>query len=223
MVKTSCLDNREKPEGLAIHHCILVSVAPYYDFQKSLLEKFFKHPWAIVAVIAAITVFFALQLPKAHMDNNMTAFLPDDNPARLATKHLEAEYSDEIVIIVGLERPYGTVFDSTFLSRIKDFTEAVENIEMVKNTNSFVSAQYINSNSESIIVTDLVDEDFSGTPEGITELKRRIASWDLYQGLLVSDNLAATEIRIAINAAFDEPGDPEEGALKPFEVGRPDL
>jgi predicted RND superfamily exporter protein len=46
------------------------------------------------------TVFFALQLPKAQMNNNMTAFLPEDNSARITTDHLDAEYGEEISILV---------------------------------------------------------------------------------------------------------------------------
>ncbi|MDR0376494.1 MAG: MMPL family transporter, partial [Spirochaetaceae bacterium] len=177
------------------------------------MEKFFKHPWVMVGIVAAITVFFAAQLPKARMDNNIYAFLPDDNPARITTKHLEAEYGDEITIIVGLERPYGTVFESEFLSRIKEFTDAVEDIELVKKADSLMTTQYITSDSESIIVTDLVDEDFSGTPEEIAELKRRLASWDMYRGSLVSDDLSAAQIAITINAPSGEAGSPEVVAV----------
>jgi predicted RND superfamily exporter protein len=177
------------------------------------LEKFFKHPWVIVGVIAAVTVFFAAQLSKAHMDNNVNVFIPDDNPARITTKHLEAQYGDEVTIVVGLERPYGTVFESAFLSRIKEFTEEAEAIELVKSTNSLVSAQYLTADSESIIVTDLVGEDFSGTPEEIAELKRRLASWDMYEGSLVSDDLSSAQIVIKINAAADDSGSPEVVAV----------
>ncbi|MHB9291962.1 hypothetical protein Holit_01050 [Hollandina sp. SP2] len=173
------------------------------------MENFFKYPWVIVGVIAAITVFFSSQLPKAQMDNNIFNFIPESNPARITTRHLEAQYGDEISIVVGLERPYGTVFDSAFLSRVKKFTEEVENIELVKSANSLVSAQYITADSESIIVTDLVDDDFSGTPEEITELKRRLASWDMYQGSLVSDNLSAAQITVTINASSIKAGEPE--------------
>jgi predicted RND superfamily exporter protein len=104
------------------------------------LEKFFKHPRVIVWVITLITAFFASQLPKARMDNNMTSFLPKDHPARLTVKHLEAEYGEEIMIILGLERPYGTVFDGPFLSRLREFVDEVEALGPVKSTNSLVSA-----------------------------------------------------------------------------------
>ena len=177
------------------------------------MEKFFKHPWVIVGVTAAITVFFAAQLPKARMDNNMTAFLPADNPARLASKHLDAQYGEEITIILGLERPYGTVFDSAFLSRLREYTKAAENIELIKEARSIMSTQYITSDSESIIVTELVDDGFSGTPEEIAELKRRIASWDMYQGALVSDDLSSAQVMITINASSDDAGNPEIVAL----------
>jgi predicted RND superfamily exporter protein len=178
-----------------------------------ILDKLFKHPWVIVGVIAAITVFFASQLPKVRMDNNVTSFLPEDNQARVVNKHLEAEYGDELTVIVVLEPTDGMVFDRAFLSRIKEFTESVETVEMVKGTNSLLSAQYITSDNESIIVTDLVDEDFSGTPDEITELKRRIASWDSYLGYLVSDDLTSTQIMITINTSSDNASDPEVVAL----------
>jgi predicted RND superfamily exporter protein len=173
------------------------------------MDKFFKHPWLIVGIIAAITMFFAAQLPKAEMDNNTVSFLPRDNPARLIARHFEEEYGDSIVIMVGLERPYGTIFDRAFLSRIREFTDEVEAVALVKKTDSILSTQYITSDSESIIVTDLVDEHFSGTDEEITELKRRIASWDMYRGSLVSDDLSSTQIVVQLNATVEHSGDPE--------------
>jgi predicted RND superfamily exporter protein len=173
------------------------------------MNRFFKHPWLIVGVIAAITVFFALQLPNAEMDNNTVSFLPRDNPARVIAHHFEEEYGDSIVIMVGLERPYGTVFDRAFLSRVREFTGEVEAVGLVKKTDSILSTQYISSDKESIIVTDLVDENFSGTDEEIAELKRRIASWDMYRGALVSDDLSSTQIVVQLNATVEHSGDPD--------------
>jgi len=177
------------------------------------VEKFFKHPWIIVGVIAAITVFFAAQLPRARMDNNLTSFLPETHEAKVTARHFEEEYGDSISVMVGLERPYGTVFETEFLGRVREFSEAVEEIPLVKSVTSIMSTQYITSDSESIIVTDLVDEDFSGTPEEIAALKSRIASWDLYQGALISDDAAATEIVVTLDATSDHAGDDDVMAV----------
>jgi hypothetical protein len=63
------------------------------------------------------------------------------------------------------------------------------------------------------MVTRLVDADFSGTQEEVAELARRIASWDLYQGALVSDDLTSIQIMITLDASSDETGNPEAVAV----------
>ena len=176
------------------------------------MEKFFRHPRMVVGGVVLITLFFAFQLPRARMDNNIIAFLPDHVEERVIAKHLEEEYGGEIVIMTGLERPYGTVFDPAFLFRIRDFAKTVETLELVKDVNSIMSTQYITADQESIIVTGLVGEDFSGTGEEIAELKRRLASWDLYQGALVSGDYTATQIVVTLKALSGESGNPEVAA-----------
>ena len=52
------------------------------------MEKIFKYPWAIVGIIGVITVFFAVQLPQAELDNNHTRFLPDDNLAMVTSNYM---------------------------------------------------------------------------------------------------------------------------------------
>jgi len=164
------------------------------------MDKLFKHPILIVGIITLITVFLGLQLPRAQLDNNNIRFLPDKNKAKLMSEYIDDTFGGQIMILAGLERPYRTVFDKDFLRRIRDFSQAVENIDYIKSVNSIMSTQYITGDSESIIVSDLVPEDFSGTDEEITELKRRIASWDLFRGSLVSEDLSATQILITLDA-----------------------
>jgi predicted RND superfamily exporter protein len=94
----------------------------------------------VVVVITAVTVFFVSQLHKVQMDNNFIAFLPKDNPARMVNQHPETEYGEEITILVGLERPYGTIFDGPFISRIREFFQAAGDVELVKTVNSLTQA-----------------------------------------------------------------------------------
>jgi predicted RND superfamily exporter protein len=173
------------------------------------MEHFFRRPWIIVAILAVITVFFALQLPRAELDNNIVHFMPENNPARQTIRHFDDTFGERVVVFIGLERTSSTVFDRDFLMRIREFTGVVENIELVKEVDSIISTQYISGEGDSIIVADLVDADFSGTPEEISELKKRIASWDLYQGAIVSDDQTATQIIVTFNASSEEQGTPE--------------
>ncbi|MDR2730004.1 MAG: MMPL family transporter [Treponema sp.] len=164
------------------------------------MEKLFKCPALVVGIIALITVFLGIQLPRAELDNNNIRFLPDKNQAKLISEYIDDTFGGQVLILVGLERSYRTVFEKSFLERIRDFAQTVENIEYIKSVNSIMSTQYITGDNDSIVVSDLVPEDFSGTDAEITELKRRIASWDLFRGSLVSDDLSATQILITLNA-----------------------
>jgi predicted RND superfamily exporter protein len=173
------------------------------------MEKLYKHPWIITIFIAAVTVFFVSQLPKVSLDNNNMRFLPDENRARIIGEYIDEVFGGQVVIFVGLERPYSTVFDKGFLGQIREFSTAVEGVDLVKTVNSLMSTQYITGEGDSIIVSDLVADDFSGTPEEIAELRRRIASWDLFKGSLVSDDLSATQILITLDALTADSSSPE--------------
>ena len=173
------------------------------------MEKLFKHPALIVGIIAIITVFMGIQLPRAELDNNNLRFLPDKNQAKIISDYIDETFGGQVMILIGLERPYQTVFEKEFLRRIRDFAQAAENIEHVKSVNSIMSTQYITGDGNSIIVSDLVPEDFSGTQEEIAELKRRIASWDLFRGSLVSDDFSAAQIIITLDVLSENIARPE--------------
>ena len=173
------------------------------------MEKLFKHPAIITGIITAITLFLGIQLPRVELDNNNLRFVPEDNPARVITEYIDRTFGGQVIILVGLERRYKTVFEKEFLNKIREFSDAVENVNLIKSVNSLMSTQYITGDSESIIVSDLVPEDFSGTSEEIAELKRRIASWDLFRGSLVSDDLSATQILVTFNVASIDVSSPE--------------
>ena len=168
------------------------------------MGKLYSRPWLIVAVIAVITVFFGLQLPRAELDNNNFRFVPNDDPALETSRWIDGMFGSSFFILVGLERRYGTVFDGEFLDRIRDYTDAIEEIPIVKEVTSLISSDYITSRDDAIVVEKLVGKDFSGTPEEIAELKRRLLSWDMYERALYSDDFTATQILIPLTIGSEE-------------------
>jgi len=173
------------------------------------MNKLFKRPVLVIAVIAAITVFMGLQIFRVEIDNNNMRFLPEKNQARLISDYIDETFGGQVIILVGLERPYQTVFEKDFLARIREYAQAVEDVEFVKSINSIMSTQYITGDSESIIVDDLVPVNFAGTEGEITELRRRIASWDLFRDALVSEDLTATQILITLDVTTEDSTKPE--------------
>jgi len=181
----------------------------YYKQRVKIMEKLFRRPRLIVGIIVAVTVFFGAWISQVELDNNNMRFLPEKNSARLTARYIDETFGGQVIILVGLERPYRTVFERDFLDRIKEYSQAVEAIEYIKNVNSIMSTQYITGDSDSIIVTDLVPDDFTGSEEDISELRRRIASWDLFRGALVSDDLSATQILITLDIMSEDCTKPE--------------
>ena len=168
------------------------------------MKKLYKHPWIIVAVIALITIFFGIQLPKAELDNNNLRFVPKNDPALEISRKIDENFGSSFFILIGLERPYGSVFDREFLNRIREFERVVKEINIVREVTSLISADYINSDGDAIVAEKLINDNFSGTVQEIDELKRRLLSWDMYERALFSDDFTATQILIPLTIDADE-------------------
>jgi predicted RND superfamily exporter protein len=161
----------------------------------------------ITAVIAAITVFFAFQLPKAEMNNNNIRFVPADDPALIASEEIDDTFGSSLFILVGLEHKYGTILDPAFLRKIKEYTAFIKaECEIAGDINSVMDTDYITALGDSIVVENLVAGDFSGTPGEIAALRERIRSWEMYDRSLVSDDFTATQILIPLMIESEEAG-----------------
>jgi predicted RND superfamily exporter protein len=176
----------------------------------NFFQKLFKYPILIVLIIGIITVFFALQLPHASLDNNNMRFVPEDDEARVISQYIDDTFGSSLFVLVGLERRYGTVFDGEFIRRIRDYIDRIEqDVEIIGTINSMVSSDYIAGEGDAIVVEKLVPRDFSGSGEETAELKRRLLSWDMYRRSLISDDFTATQILVTLDISSDDAGKPE--------------
>lgn len=171
------------------------------------VERFFKHPRLIVAVVAAITLFFALQLPRASLDNNNFRFLPSNDPELVMMNSFDARFGSQNVILVGLERRHGTVLEGDFLERVRSFGEKVGAIDVVDSVTSIVTTPYITGVGDSIVVEPLVPEGFSGSREEAESLKDRLSSWELYRRSLISDDYSAIQVVVTMNIPASSAGE----------------
>ena len=173
------------------------------------METFFKRPKLIVAIITFITVLFALSLTRLELDNNNLRFVPADDPALVMSRQIDDMFGSSLFILVGLERENATVFEGDFLNRIRDYVDEVKTVPIVREVVSLISADYITSVDDTIIVENLVRSDFSGSPHEIAELKRRLLSWDIYDRAMVSDDFCATQILIPLSISQEDASLPE--------------
>jgi hypothetical protein len=177
------------------------------------MEKFFKRPRLIIAAIAAITIFFALQIPSVQLDNNNFRFVPENDPERIAMKHVDESFGSQIVILVGLERKHGTVLEAEFLEKLRSFGRKIDELPIVASEMSLVSTDYLTGEGGAIVAQPLLSEDFSGTGEEIAALKDKLLSWDLYSRALVSDDFSGTQMIVSLDIPAEDAGKPEVVAV----------
>jgi len=172
-------------------------------------EKLFRYPRLNILIIGMITLFFAMQIPNAELDNNNIRFVPANDEARLTSKYIDAEFGSSVFMLIALERRYGDVFDAAFLERIRDFNSRMEDFEIVGNINSIVSSDYIYAEGDSIFIQKLAGNDFSGSAEDISNLKQKLLSWDIYRQALISDDFRATQILLPLEISDENASRPE--------------
>jgi predicted RND superfamily exporter protein len=173
------------------------------------MKKILQHPRIVVAVIALITLFFAAQLPRVQLDNNNFRFVPKNDEALTISIDIDDTFGSSTLILVSLERKSGTIFDAGFLALIQTYLDRIEQIDAVGNVNSIVSSDYIYGEEDAIIVEKLIPVDFTGTPEEIAELQRRVFSWDMYARALFSDDFTATQILVPLDITIQNAGRPD--------------
>ena len=78
------------------------------------MNKLFKHPALVIGIIAAITVFMGIQIPRVELDNNNMRFLPDGNQAKIISNYIDETFGGQVIILVGLERPIKRFLRKTF-------------------------------------------------------------------------------------------------------------
>jgi len=175
------------------------------------MNRFFRFPWLVVAVIAAVTVFFALQLPRVILDNDVVNFIPKDSPEVKAYEAQQDLYGSQIIMLMALKNPGGTVFEKDFLLKVKELTSRLQALPLTESVTSLTNTDYIRGEGDSIVVSPLAGKDFTGTPAEVNALKEGVLSWDLYHGSLVSKDFQSTQILITIKPAADNEAAPANG------------
>lgn len=162
------------------------------------MKTFFKHPKIILGFIFAITLFFAYQLPKTQLSNDVFTFVPKNNPEVVNYDRIKEQYGSDTVIDVALEAVHGTIFSKDFLCTVKNLTDTFADIPGVSAVQSISSTDIITGTAEGMEVLPLIDN-FTGTPKDVSALKTKLLSWDIYSGLLYSKDYTATQIAVTID------------------------
>ncbi|ADQ14274.1 efflux RND transporter permease subunit [Halanaerobium hydrogeniformans] len=162
------------------------------------MKEILKHNKLIVVVILVMTVFFAIQLPKVEIDNDIEVFLPDDHISKVTTEEIEDIFGENDGIVTAVRFKEGSIFDYHNISRIENITHDLENIKEVDEVTSLTNVDFIEGTAEGMLVENLVTE-LPRTDREKYQIKENILSWDFYRNNLYSDDFQSTQILITLN------------------------
>jgi predicted RND superfamily exporter protein len=161
------------------------------------MKKILKRDRLIIIIIALITLFFAFQLPKIEIDNDIMTFLPDDNESVIVNNKMEDIFGSSDNMIVAVKAKRGNIFKSENIKLIDQLTEELAGVKNVDEVTSFSNSDYIEGTSEGMVVEELVKE-VPETESEITAFKSKLLAWDFYKNNLYSNNFKASQILISL-------------------------
>ncbi len=164
------------------------------------MERFFKKPWLIIAVIVLATAAFSIFIPKIILDNEVKAYFPHDHASYQLMQKLDDVYGSQIMMDIAIETTEASVLTAPTIETIRRFTTEVEGLPHVDRVQSLTNLDYISGVDGCLSAETLVPADFGGSREELEVLRQRVVDWrDMYNRVAVSDDFKATQVLITID------------------------
>ena len=103
----------------------------------------FNHPKLVIGVLLAITLVFALFLPRIQFDADLEKMVPEDDPIIKDIRDATAEfgYQDVFLVVLRCEN----VFTAGTLAKIYDLAEEIRGIQGVESVMDPITVDLIRS------------------------------------------------------------------------------
>ncbi len=98
----------------------------FTHFLHNIDDAVFRHPKTLLAVILAITVFFALQIPKVQMYSDFADLLPQEHPYIQLHNSIRDTFGGANNVVMSVVVEEGDIFTNDTLARIHRLTQKVD-------------------------------------------------------------------------------------------------
>ncbi|MEN6472817.1 MAG: efflux RND transporter permease subunit [Syntrophaceae bacterium] len=151
----------------------------------TILRFCVRHPYAVITLIALITIGAALQIPKIRVDPRVEIFVDKNNPVRVQYENNRDEFSQREETIVGVWG--GNIYTPQTLAEIRDISEAARRIPFIQDIKNILNMDYISGSASGIDVAPLsADGEVPATPAELMTFREKVASWDFFKGSFVN-------------------------------------
>ena len=139
---------------------------------------------AIVGIAVGIGVGAAVLSGYVDHDDDVLAFLPEDDRDVAAFRALNKTFGGLEVALVGLEAD--NPLDSELFGKLRDLTKVLNDANEVKFALSLANVNDFRPSADGGIETDLLVRDVPSDPDGQRALRQKVMSRDLVVGQLIA-------------------------------------
>ncbi len=163
-----------------------------------------KHRWPTLAVLAAITIFFAFHAVKVQMYSQFADLLPQAHPYIKAYNHFRTTFGGANIVSLSLRVKDGDIFNTDTLKKIRYVTEKVDQIDGVNHYQvaslSHVKIRRLEARSGGLIKSvPVLPEQVPTDPAELKELKKTMYNNDIVYGKYLSTDGKAALILAGFN------------------------
>ena len=155
------------------------------------------HPYWVIAVVAAFTVFFGWQIPHVKIDPRVETILKENNPVEKVYSANKKEFAPYADILIGMLN--SNVFNADSLKKIQAISEEAREIKGIKKVMNIFNIKNIQGNESGLQVTPMVpDGKVPSSAQDIAEFKKKVTSWDVYDNIYITKDGKGTAITLVL-------------------------
>ncbi|MCG7926828.1 MAG: MMPL family transporter, partial [Candidatus Thiodiazotropha taylori] len=182
-----------------------MTIHAFSHWLKNVDNLVFRFPKIFLAVIAALTIFFAFQVPKVQMYSDFADLLPQEHEYIKLHNSIRDTFGGANNVVMAVVVDEGDIFTQETLARIHRITQAVDNVSGV---NHNLLASLTHRTSRKVWLTDTGDVNSqpyydplkeSWNETELNKLRDDVMSNPRVFGLLVSPDLKAALIKAQFN------------------------
>ncbi len=145
----------------------------------------FRHPWLALALLLAVFLPLASQLPKLQRDGSIEGFFKAGDPQLVAYDKFRRQFGQDGQIVVGVSTE-GSVFEPDFIDRLSALHHALQaEVPHLEDISSLVNARDVKGTDDSFVVDELLATR-PANPQAWAAFERKARQHPVYPGLLFS-------------------------------------
>ena len=158
-----------------------------------------KYRWPIIVLFIIFTVFMIYEASKVQIIDDITKYVPSNDPQISFFKKVAKEFNMNNFILVGME--YHDLFSESSLSNLAKLTGKLEGLPGVTSVLSMTNAPWVESANGTVRISK-IEKILPKTAKESAALKKQVMASPLFKGQFVSPNGHSTLMIVSLPSSM---------------------